>query len=48
MYTATYDGSDLSGIVVDFLGTFGVGALAFVSLFVLVIVYKYLTGKKAI
>ena len=40
-YNATYDANDTDDIVVDFIGTVGVGFVSFATLIGLVMVYKY-------
>ena len=40
-YQETYDANDLSAIVIDFLGQFGVAIIAFVALVGLVVLYVW-------
>lgn len=41
-YNATYDANDLSAIVIDFLGQFGVAIIAFVALVGLIVLYVWM------
>jgi hypothetical protein len=41
VYNATYDSDDLSTIVIDALGKFGVAIIAFVALVALVVLYVW-------
>lgn len=44
-YSPTYESSDISGMVVDFLGTYIVQLIAFAALFALAFAVGYLLQK---
>ena len=46
-YNASYDANDLSAIVIDFLGQFGVAIIAFVALVGLVVLYVWFKRQLA-
>ena len=46
-YQETYDANDLSAIVIDFLGQFGVAIIAFVALVGLVVLYVWFKRQLA-
>jgi hypothetical protein len=44
-YTPTYTANDVSAIVIDAVGQFGVAIIGFIALVALVILYAWFKGK---
>lgn len=45
-YVANYDSADISAIVVDILAGLGVALVGFAGIVGLIVLYRWITGKK--